>query len=83
MIELLRSVMSQPLPAKDAIARLLTFGNRVPIELRRLSLAPFDQAIFDACRIRIGQDNLGTDLLPMSKICGFISTLLADCIFGR
>lgn len=48
MIELLRSVISQPLPAKDAIARLLTFGNRVPIELRRLSLAPFDQAIFDA-----------------------------------
>jgi len=52
MIELLQSVISQSppstLPAKDAITGLLTFGNRVPIELRRPSLAPFDQAICDA-----------------------------------
>jgi hypothetical protein len=52
MIELLQSVISQSPPskltAKDTIAALLTFGGRVPIELRRPSLASFDERVFEA-----------------------------------
>jgi hypothetical protein len=51
MIEL-QSVLSQgppsKVPAKDAIVALLTFGGRVPIDLRIPSLAAFDQCIFEA-----------------------------------
>ncbi len=52
MIELLQAVIAQSppskLPAKDAIAALLTFGRRVPLELRIPSLAPFDGCVFEA-----------------------------------
>jgi hypothetical protein len=50
-MELLHKVVSHAslftVPAKDAVRMLLTFGDRVPIQNRVMSLAAFDKAVFD------------------------------------
>jgi hypothetical protein len=51
MMDLLGKIISSvslfTVPAKDAVSRLLTFGDRIPIETRVSSLAAFDKALFD------------------------------------
>src|ERR1035441_9033215 len=50
-MELLGKIVSSAslfaVPARDAVRMLLTFGDRVPIENRVVSLAAFDKEVFD------------------------------------
>jgi hypothetical protein len=67
MIELMHTIIAQgrpfQVPARQAIRELLTFGGRAPISQRKLSLAPFDRAIFEALPttpdIRIARERSG------------------------